>query len=198
MVKRGDFVRYGTVDSSPQGPYDFVLHGARTLSGTAVLQAARDSDRLHDDSLTEDEKKLITERLRSALLLTQGAPCAVGAGRQSLARKVHAVVHSTRMYASSWRAAVSLMNGTFTWTGDQGVESGFWLFRRHMKNLFGRWPMEADAMPDDEDPCARAHKLPLPSSDVSRMSGQHHFQFHLFDVLVVCSISCNILACFDS
>jgi len=156
MVLRGDFVRYGTVDSSPQGPYDFVLHGARTLSGNSVLQAARDSERLHDDSLPEDEKKLIAERLRSALLLTQGAPCAVGAGRQSLARKVHAVVHSTRMYSSSWRAAVSLMNGTFTWTGDHGVESGFWLFRKRMKNLFGPWPMEADAMPDDEDP--KAHR----------------------------------------
>ena len=114
MVKQGDFVRYGTVDSSPQGAFDFVLHGARTLSGTAVLQAARDSERLHANSLPEGEKKLIAERLRSALVLTQGAHCAEGAGRQSLARKVHAMTHRARIYADSWRSAVSLLNGTFT------------------------------------------------------------------------------------
>ena len=37
----GGVVLHGTIDSSPQGPYDFVMHGARQLTLDAVVQCFR-------------------------------------------------------------------------------------------------------------------------------------------------------------
>ena len=79
-VIKDDFVRYATVDSSPQGPYDFVMSGARAISARSLLEAARGADRLHDASLDEDEKKEIGF-LEVTLNLLQAAPAAVGSGR---------------------------------------------------------------------------------------------------------------------
>ena len=144
MVADGGVVRYGTVDTSPQAGWDWVMHGARTISNHTLRQLFRDSCRLCGDLLDDQAAELI-KSMRSNLMLVQGVPTAVGSGKSSLARKVHAVVHSTRITSSSWRETVHIMNSTFSWTGDLGVESGFWLFRRHLSHLFGQWPIDEDA-----------------------------------------------------
>ena len=85
------------------------------------------------------------------LNLLQAAPAAVGSGRQSLHRKVHAVAHATRLTCKTWLDTVKLMNGCLTYTGDLGTESGFPTFKKHMRQLFGQWVIDADRLPDDDD-----------------------------------------------
>ena len=85
------------------------------------------------------------EELRQVLALKQGSPAAVGSGRSSLRRKVHAVLHATRLSSPSWVAAVSCLNRTFSWTGDLGVESGLWRFAADARLLMGAFIESEDA-----------------------------------------------------
>jgi hypothetical protein len=120
------------------------MHGARTVSLNSIVDAMHDANVLCSD-LDPEAKKQAAARLAPLLNLSQGVPAAVGAGRQSLRRKIHAVAHSVRLQTKSWRDAVSLLNSTLTWTGDMGVESGFWTFRQDLGILFGDWVKESDA-----------------------------------------------------
>ena len=83
-----------------------------------------------------------SKRLAGDLLITQGVPTADGSGRAGLARKVYAALHSTRLHAGSWQAAVRAMNSSFSWTGDLGTEASFCLFRRHLPSIIGDWSIE--------------------------------------------------------
>ena len=101
FIKEG-CVRYSTVDSSPQGPFDFVMHGSRTIAIKDMVGAFRDAHRLFhrgDLGLDGHDLQTIAARLETLLHLSQGVPTAVGSGHQSLRRKVHAVAHSTRLSA---------------------------------------------------------------------------------------------------
>ena len=53
--------RYSKIDSSPQGSDDFVMHGSRTLRGSELVQAAKDTDRLNDLCVGEEENKSFHE-----------------------------------------------------------------------------------------------------------------------------------------
>ena len=141
---RDGCVRYGTVDSSPQGPQDWVLHGARTIAVKDLVDAMVMADKLCEPTTTSEEKSVIVAKLEPLLAVSQGVPTAVGSGRQALHNKVHAVAHSVRLVSPSWQAAAALLNTTMTWTGDNGVESGFWLFKMSMRQLFGPWVVDAD------------------------------------------------------
>ena len=65
-------------------------------------------------------KKAAAERLAEAIQWKQGVPTAIGSGRGSVRWKMHALANAL---------AVELLNSTAASTGDQGIESGFWLFR---------------------------------------------------------------------
>eukprot|EP00974_Lingulodinium_polyedra_P022383 2159928-Lingulodinium_polyedra.AAC.1 len=78
-------------------------------------------------------------RLSSWLVMQQGVPTAVGSGRGSARRKLHAVVHSQRLESAGWPSAAKLLNSTVTWTGDLGAESRFWQMRATAPELFGNW-----------------------------------------------------------
>lgn len=73
----------------------------------------------------------------------QGVPTAVGSGQQSLRRKVQAVAHSLRLSSPSWAATAQLMRNFCTFTGDLGVESGFWMFCQSLTKLFWEWILQA-------------------------------------------------------
>lgn len=144
-------VRYCTVDSSPQGPYDYVMHGARTISSKDLVIAMHHANRLCDSTLGLGDRRTAASRLDTLLALSQGVPTAVGSGRQSLRRKVHAVVHSVRLSSSSWRAAAKILSSCVSWTGDLGVESGCWQFRQSLRKLFGEWVVQSGEDRGKED-----------------------------------------------
>ena len=118
----------------------------------SVVDAMRDANVLCSD-VDDETKKQAAGRLAPLLHLSQGVPTAVGAGRQSLRQKIHAAAHSVRLHTKTWKDAASLLNATLSWTGDMGVESGFWTFRQDLATLFGDWVRQSDAA-GVEDPRA--------------------------------------------
>ena len=87
------------MDSSPQGGWDWLLHGARSLAPGALARAAADAHALCDPSTADEAKEAAAERLAKVVSFTRGAPSAIGSGRGSLRRKLHALAHSQRLFA---------------------------------------------------------------------------------------------------
>lgn len=73
LVNRGVF-RWGTLDSSPQGGWDWLMHGARSMSGSALVVAFRAANRLCDPSLGIAEARTIINELSGLLQIRQGVP----------------------------------------------------------------------------------------------------------------------------
>jgi hypothetical protein len=147
----GGVIRFSTIDSSPQGGWDWVMHGSRTLSLESCAKAFQLAQDLHQAGLSDKQEADIQEELSTLLALCQGVPTAVGSGKSSLRRKVHAVIHSQRLVSGSWREAIALHNSSFSWCGDMGVESGLWLFRQDVRHLFGPWIQAEDDNEVDQD-----------------------------------------------
>jgi hypothetical protein len=133
------FVAWRTVDGSPQGGFDWVLHGARKIQVKDLVLCFRDAQRLHDVSLLPQQQKELISKLAPHMCLEQGVPTAVGSGKMSVKRKLHAVTHSERLHCPSWKSTVASLNSTFTWTGDLGTESGMRQFKGRVQMLFGDW-----------------------------------------------------------
>ena len=166
------FCRWGTLDSSPQGAWDWLLAGSTLVAGSRLPECFRDANALialglaaaevetevGDESVSQ--QSAIAARLASHLSLMQGTPTAVGAGRASLEYKVHALAHSTRLSAPNWKWTCKMLNGTISWTADLGVESGLNTFRGNVCALFGDWA-KAEAFPElyenapEDDPAGR-------------------------------------------
>ena len=172
----GGAVSWRTVDGSPKGGWDWVLHGKRSMASEDLLPAF-DAARALCDSATEVGVSRAHARFLEPLLrLVQGAPVGVGSGKASVRRKVHAVVHSERLQSVSWPAAVKMVNHNMTWTGDCGTESGFWLFRSRLADLFGDWLCTQTGQQDDfafHDPTAGPPDL----GDALRGEGGTDFAF---------------------
>ena len=154
-------VRYLTVDSSPQGHIDWVMHGTRTITNDLLVPAFHAANRMATTSLDEEERKRIAKELAPMLQWVTGVPTGVGSGRQSVGRKAHALVHSTRLFCSSWKEAAAVTNRTGFIVGDQGVECNLAFFKRSMRKLLGRWIVDEDEGKDvlaagDEDKAADA------------------------------------------
>ena len=119
-------------------------------------------------------------QLQGALSITQGVPTAVGSGRQSLRRKMHAVCHSIRMTSPSWEATAALMGTFSTFTGDLGVESGVWTFQESLRTLFGPWVEASDGSStcaeagDGENPEYAPVNVPATPFDVQPEQHQRH------------------------
>ena len=150
LLRPGGTVSWRTVDSSPKGGYDWVLHGHRTIALADIADALESAHVLCASEAPEATQREHARKLEQWLQLTQGAPVGVGSGEGSARRKIHAVVHSQRLQSQSWPSAVALMNRTCTWTGDCGTEANFWRFRSSLKELFGTWVLPAaDHVPED-------------------------------------------------
>lgn len=65
----------------------------------------------------DEDKRAAAQRLDTVMVLSQGVPSTVGSGRQTLDRKVHAILHATRLTHPSWKQAVAGLNSTASWTG---------------------------------------------------------------------------------
>ena len=161
LSSSGGVTRWGTLDSSPQGSFDWLLTGASTMCSCDLSACYRDANRLialgqgpiSDEAC--DEQKIIHLRLSPLLQIVQGVPTAVGSGRASVKYKIHSMCHSTRLTSWTWEDTAELINSTATWTGDLGTESGVNKFRGNLRTLFGAWVAGAadeqpppDAQPD--------------------------------------------------
>ena len=152
MLQGDGVFRWATVDSSPQGGWEWVLHAATTMRISDAVAALRTATMLAtSDDVDTPECAAALKRLRSVLCLHQGVPTVVGSGYASLSHKVHAVCHSTRLTASSWPAAAQLLNSTVTWTTDLGVEARFATFRHNLVQLFGDWIREEVELEAQDD-----------------------------------------------
>ncbi len=128
MLRDGGATCFGAIDSSAQGPWDWLLSGRLILRNSDLQPCMQDAHAMINLSISEDsndddvaESVRLSRRLQPRLRLVQGAPVGVGSGRGSLSRKLHALVHATRLTTSSWEDAVATMNSTFSWTGDLGT-----------------------------------------------------------------------------
>ena len=136
MLNDGGVVRFGTMDSSPQGGHDWCMVGFSTVSVNDLVTSVALSSRLielgrADEAIGEegdadanaDEEALIIATLRDRLQILPGVPTVLGSGRCGIEHKLHCLVHCCRLTASSWREAAALITSTCTWTGDLGTES---------------------------------------------------------------------------
>ena len=145
ILSNSGFCRWGTLDASPQGSWDWLLAGATLARMSDIETCLHDANRLislgnkHDAQETCLEQASIASRLAEHLTIVQGTPTAVGAGRSGLVRKVHALAHSVRLSAANWKQTCKLLNETVTWTADLGVESGLNMFRGNVCAMFGDW-----------------------------------------------------------
>ena len=139
LLSKGPCISYRTVDSSPQGGWDWVLHGGRVLPTAALGQALADFHALCDTRGQPEGQQEIVDRLAPLLVMHAGPPTAVGSGKGSLSRKVRAVLHSQRLESESWPSALALLNSAVSWTGDLGTESGIWKFSARLADVFGNW-----------------------------------------------------------
>jgi len=137
-------IRWCMADSSPQGAWDFVVHGGRCMRSSNLLPAFDDINSLCCHEVSNDAKHAATERLHAVLCQRQYGICTVGSGKQSLIRKVHAICHATRLSSPSWKDAVSVLNSTASWTTDQGTESLLTEVRMGLRQLMGSWPERED------------------------------------------------------
>ena len=141
VLDESGFCRWGTLDSSPQGSWDWLLAGATLARMSSIESCFEDSNKLiclgkrHNAA----EQTQLAQRLASHLTIVQGTPTAVGTGRSDLVHKVHALCHSVRLSAANWLQTCELLNGTITWTADLGVESGLNTFRGNACAMFGDW-----------------------------------------------------------
>jgi hypothetical protein len=145
LASAGGAVRWGTVDSSPQGRYDWVAAGFVTIAASDIVSLLFDANTLirqckaGHDLINDPAHNAILKRLTNALRWVQSAPAGVGSGRCSLAAKVHSIVHATRLMCNTWQDSACLMNSCFSWTGDLGTESLIPSFKSHLGSMFGDW-----------------------------------------------------------
>ena len=141
----GGAIVFSTVDSSPQGGWDWVMSGHRALSAEDVVACFRCATVILNRTADEETLAEASATLKQKLRIVQGSPTAVGSGKSSLRRKVHALLHAARLVSDSWQSAVALMNSTVSFTGDMGVESLLAGFVEDARSLMGDWIVEADA-----------------------------------------------------
>ena len=120
-------VRWATMDSSPQGSWDWLLSGTTTVKMIDLTKCFCDAQKLIHTSAAlanaqggDDERaecRRLASVLQQHLVIVQGVPVGIGAGRASVPYKAHALSHTTRLTCNSWVSSAKLQRQTFTWTG---------------------------------------------------------------------------------
>ncbi len=168
MLSEDGMVRWVSADSSPQGGWDWLMHGGRAMRAQDLIPALEDAHRLvqvsSDHGCTEEQRLL--SRLADKLELVEFPPAAVGSGRANLGCKFHALAHSTRLMAESWSEASQLLSCIVTFTGDLGTEARFHTVKARLRDVFGEWIDDADGteefawLPEAAVPSATPEDLP--------------------------------------
>jgi len=130
-------VLYFLSDSSPQANRNWVLTEVRLLRKDtarevylAMSELYRTKGNSSDSSEVSDAFQAV-DRAELFKVLQKGCsrhmfpPAAVGARRESLVHKLHAVLHSMRLDLGTWQLVMAAMAATCTITTDAGHESGF-------------------------------------------------------------------------
>ena len=145
FTKRGGCVSWRTVDSSPQGCWDWVFHGGREVAVADLARAYELALELNEVAVTDPERgRQAHSDLAMMMRDFQGAPAAVGSGKAGALRKLQAVSHSQRLGSPSWPATAELVSSSMTWIGDLGTESYFCRTRIKLTELFGDWTWQRD------------------------------------------------------
>ena len=140
----GGQVHWATMDSSPVGHFEWLMHGFQSIKKSELAHAFYLANRIWQGHLAADDESAYLLELRSLCSLEQQAPGALGSGRCSLRHKMHVVSHSARMVSSTWAAAAKRISNVFSWTGDLGTESGVSNFYDDMRSLHGAWIVQSD------------------------------------------------------
>ena len=140
----GGQFHWATMDSSPVGHFEWLLHGFQSIKKHDLAHAFYLANRCWQGHVSADEESACLRELRSLCVLEQQAPGALGSGRCSLRHKMHVVSHSARMVSSTWAGAAKRISNVFSWTGDLGTESGVSNFYDDMRSLHGAWIVMSD------------------------------------------------------
>ena len=149
----GGMVSWRSMDLSPQGGVEWVLHGASAVRHGDLDRALLLS--LHIANHTDDEAEMAAmQELQALLQLRQAVPTGVGSGRKDLVHKIHGMIHSARLTCPSWKATAAAISGTVTIVGDLGEASAA-SYKGDLKTLFGPWVVASDEAqspaPGDDD-----------------------------------------------
>ena len=136
---QGGGVSWRTLDLSPQKGQEWLLGGASTMAQTDLVRAVQASLLLYERGEEEAAAQL---ELLSLLRLQQSVP--VGVGPKSLKGKIHALCHSQKLCATSWKSTGHILNTTVTVVGDLG-EASTTTFRGKLDEMFGLFIFQADS-----------------------------------------------------
>ena len=140
----GGAVSWRTLDLSPQKGQEWLLAGASTMAQADLPKAMDASMGLY---LRDGEQQRNQCELLSFLRLQQSVP--VGVGPKSLKHKIHAVAHSQKLCAKSWKDCWHILNTSVSVVGDSG-EATTVRFRGKLDEMFGAFVLEEDN-PDGPD-----------------------------------------------
>ena len=132
------------MDGSPQHGYDWLLHGSITVSVAECVALFHAATEYIVRSLEQgpapadaDNRTLeLRARLSKSLRKVLSVPVAVGSGKAGIRHKLHALVHSERIYSWSLGAAAAMVSRSFSWTGDLGCESSVTQCHVKLRKLF--------------------------------------------------------------
>ena len=133
----GSMVAWRTMDLSPGGGYEWLMHGVSLMLEADLPKAYALSERLLI-RLDPGDEKLIQLELSDFLGLQQGVPCAVGSGCSSMKYKMHACFHAEKLKIKAWPGVAKAMNATVSYVGDLG-EAKLTGVRCNLKAMFGEW-----------------------------------------------------------
>ena len=115
--------RWGTMDSSPQGAFDWLLSGSACVRNDDLPAALVEANRLielrqEDSEDARDQQQRLVASLGPKLMLLPGTPTGIGSGKAGLRCQMHAYIHSQRLAHARWPVAIRAISETFTFTGD--------------------------------------------------------------------------------
>jgi hypothetical protein len=102
LLNRTSTVVYITLDSSPQGGYDWLQSSFTLLEESVLLTAFDAATELCNRAQSIDCQESVICESSKALKWEPGVPVAIGSGRASVAHKLHAFIHSLRMVCPTW------------------------------------------------------------------------------------------------
>ena len=156
-------VRFCTMDGSPQHGYDWLLHGSITISvreGVRLFYLA--NEYLVQCLQQGDDRRALELRfiLLSMLHKVLNLPVAFGSGKAGIRNKLHALVHSERLFSWSWAATATRVSSSFCLMRDLGCESSILHCRIRLRDLFPLATDTSDVKPEPLEPRQDSHQEP--------------------------------------
>ena len=146
FASEGGAATYLTMDSSPQGNFDWLQHSCQTIRDDDLLKVLDMSLRIQESDEIDIDHASDLEFLAGVLIWRVGVPTGIGSGRASALHKMHAFLHARRLFASSWKLVASFVRSIITCTGDLGTESLLPDMKAFPVRRLFPWVQEADSM----------------------------------------------------